>query len=168
MQGRHRITRPVAAVAAVVAVGGLAVLIGYVMGNYAITAVTTTRHRTTPPARTVAPVKPPAAPAPADPRLLTELGADSRPATGTARPGGEAAKPASAAPLHRVQVGPFTSRQEAVAGAGQLLSEGYPAYVVSDRPYRVQVGAFTRREAAQRLVAELQAKGHPEAHLVEP
>lgn len=65
-------------------------------------------------------------------------------------------------------MGPFTTRQEAVAASANLRADGYTTYVTADRPYRVQVGAFSSRDLAARLVQELRAKGHSSAQLVEP
>jgi cell division septation protein DedD len=160
MGGKHRITRSLGVTVAVVAVCGVAVLLGYAMGNYAITAITTMRHRPSP----AAPPSPAASPPPAgEPRApLPEASAEGitpDAATGPAAP---------AVPLYRVQIGPFATRQEAVAAAGRLLAGGYPTYVTAQRPYRVQVGAFQRRDAAARLVAELKAKDYAEVRLVEP
>lgn len=168
-------------VVAAVVVCALAIVLGYLMGNYAITAVTTSRHRPAIPAGEPAPS--PAAPAtpdgaakPAPDRaatqgeaaagdsLLTRLEDGRTSAEATAPAKGEA-KPAA---LYRVQVGPFDSRQEAVAASGHLLADGYPTYVTTDRPYRVQVGAFGKREAAEKLVAELRAKNYVKVRLVAP
>ncbi|MGE5509102.1 MAG: SPOR domain-containing protein, partial [Chitinophagales bacterium] len=71
-------------------------------------------------------------------------------------------------PLFRVQVGPFATRQEAVALAGRLLADGYQSYITAERPYRVQVGAFSRRETADRLAAELEGKAYANVRVLAP
>ncbi len=156
------------------------------MGNYAITAMTAARHKPAAP-RDTTPAEPAASPpagsespatapsgSPAqtpagESRLLTQLGEKTAPAPESPAPStGGAADRTAASPLYRVQVGPFATRQEAVAAASRLLADGYPTYVTADRPYRVQVGAFARREAAARLAAELRAKRYTDVRLVEP
>jgi cell division septation protein DedD len=67
-----------------------------------------------------------------------------------------------------VQLGPFGNRQEAVALSGELLADGYHAYITPDRPYRVQVGAFSRREMAERLAAELKTKAYANVQVIAP
>lgn len=173
MRGRHRIPKSLAAAVAVAAVCAAALALGYVMGNYAITAVTKPRKvappAASPPAsapRSQAAPKTVEPPPPAGDSLLTVDGG-AGPDVPSAAPPTPAAQPPRE-PLYRVHVGPFATRQEAVAASGKLLAEGYPTYVAADRPYRVQVGAFSRRESAERLVAELRSRNYTNVHLVEP
>ncbi|MGE5554497.1 MAG: SPOR domain-containing protein [Betaproteobacteria bacterium] len=189
MRGKHRVSRSIGVAVATVAVCGVALLLGYAMGNYAITAITAVRHKTSPaappaPAAEPLPVSPePSAsgvasqpgasasqPAADDSRLLTQLQDGTQEASAPASTPAEVptADRVPAAPLYRVHLGPFATRQEAVAVAGRLLADGYPTYVLAERPYRVQVGAFSRRETAVRLVSELKAKKYSNVRLIEP
>jgi cell division septation protein DedD len=176
MRGKGWTNKAAVTVASLV-VCAVAIVLGYLMGNYAMTAISTKRQvPTSPPAE--GPAKPatqasPSAPerpqaenpSPAEPQLLTDLD-DAQPTAATSGPA--AAPPAASVPLFRVQIGPFSTRQEAVGLSGQLLADGYHAYITSDRPYRVQVGAFSRREAADRLAAELKGRDYADVKVVAP
>ena len=61
---------------------------------------------------------------------------------------------------YKVRVGPYSSRNEAMAASQQLHSLGYPVYVGNKSPFAVQVGAFATQNNADRLKAELTGKGY--------
>ncbi|MGH2404288.1 MAG: SPOR domain-containing protein [bacterium] len=62
--------------------------------------------------------------------------------------------------LHRVQVGAFSSRQNADARVGTLREAGFSPYIVQDRGlFKVRVGAFRNRASAVELAERLRAKG---------
>jgi cell division septation protein DedD len=61
---------------------------------------------------------------------------------------------------YKVRVGPYSSRNEAMAASQQLYSLGYPVYVSNKPPFAVQVGAFATPTNADHLKAELVSKGY--------
>lgn len=61
--------------------------------------------------------------------------------------------------LYRVQLGAFSSRQNAEDLAAKVLLKGYPAHVLGYSPYRVLGGVFGTREAAARAADRLKAAG---------
>lgn len=65
--------------------------------------------------------------------------------------------------LYRVQVGAFSSADNAQNLAKALKDQGYPVLVTSGSLHRVQVGAFAERANAENLRVELEEKGYPAA-----
>ncbi|MCK8824430.1 SPOR domain-containing protein [Fuchsiella alkaliacetigena] len=61
--------------------------------------------------------------------------------------------------LYEVQVGAFSSEDNAQGMVRQLEDLGYSAYITSEDPYRVQVGAFEDKESAQNLGQQLEEDG---------
>ncbi|TCL69321.1 sporulation related protein [Hydrogenispora ethanolica] len=61
---------------------------------------------------------------------------------------------------YKVRVGPYNSRNEALAASQQLQSLGYPVYVGNNPPFAVQVGAFGSQANADKLKSELTGKGY--------
>ncbi|HBE80627.1 MAG TPA: hypothetical protein DDW65_23005 [Firmicutes bacterium] len=61
---------------------------------------------------------------------------------------------------YKVRVGPYSSRNEAMAASQQLYSLGYPVYVSNKPPFAVQVGAFATQTNADHLKSELISKGY--------
>lgn len=191
MRGKHRTGKVISFGAGLLAVGVLAVGIGYFMGNYAMRVVTGPRavRRTEDAASTLAPKTSPApVPEPltgaAKPGSPSDASVLSNPAVGT-----QPVKPAeplrvdlnddqysptkettSAAEvsshLFKVQVGSYSDREEARKLAARLKDEGYSVYVTTLRPFRVQVGAFEARDRAERLAAEIQSRGFADVQVV--
>lgn len=60
----------------------------------------------------------------------------------------------------KVRVGPYASRDQALAASTQLQSLGYPVYVGNNPPFAVQVGAFATQVNADKLKSELTGKGY--------
>ncbi len=60
----------------------------------------------------------------------------------------------------KVRVGPYSSREQAVAASTQLQSLGYPVYVGNNPPFAVQVGAFAAQANADRVKTDLTGKGY--------
>ncbi|MBO8141836.1 MAG: SPOR domain-containing protein [Firmicutes bacterium] len=152
-----------------VAVGAVAVFLGWLMGQYAIQSVTGP-----PPA--VTPAQRPAS-APASPRPAPET---ESPAAPTQHPAGQAQSPAAsrerpagqsgeAPPLGvwRVQVGAFSERRRAEVLANELRSRGYDVWISPQVPYRVQVGAFSEAARARATARDLQSQGY-EVFVVPP
>jgi N-acetylmuramoyl-L-alanine amidase len=78
---------------------------------------------------------------------------DIVPATPAAAPTGEG--------LYRVQIGAFSSRENADERVAALGADGFSAYVVRDgRLFKVRVGAFRDRARAEELAQRLRAKGY--------
>lgn len=69
---------------------------------------------------------------------------------------------ASASPktLHRVQVGAFANKANAVKLQAKVKAAGFSTYLVqADGLYKIQVGAFAEKENAEKLLAKVQAAG---------
>lgn len=68
--------------------------------------------------------------------------------------------------IYRLQVGMFSSRENAAAVKNELVqSYDVPVYIAEvdvdgEKKFRVQAGAFTSRENAEKLARELRLKGH--------
>jgi N-acetylmuramoyl-L-alanine amidase len=63
--------------------------------------------------------------------------------------------------LYRVQVGAFSSRENADARVAALSADGFSGYVVHEgRLFKVRVGAFRDRARAEELAQRLRAKGY--------
>ncbi|MGI6036772.1 MAG: SPOR domain-containing protein [Limnochordia bacterium] len=133
--------------ATLVSVGIIAIFLGYAMGQYAINIVAEPFRQPMPAAveRDVA-----VQVAVAQPEETKEPEAPVR-----------ETQPPSSGGLFRVQIGAFSSEENAKALGEKLGSEeNLPVYVTPGPPYRVQVGAFSQRENALRLQEDLQAKGY--------
>lgn len=127
---------------------------------------TTTTAATTTPAASSPPQQAPFAPAPSgsqpapSPPQSTVASAPRTPVEPSAP-----AQPARAT-VHRVHVGKFANREEAVRVADALKSESPPvpdAWVLFDNgsgQYRVQAGAFSTRQRAEDFVEQLVAMGY--------
>ena len=71
--------------------------------------------------------------------------------------------------LYRVQVGAFSSRENAENYMKQVKAAGFNAFIVEAKPgklYRVQVGAFTIKSNAEAYMKKIKAEGFP-AFIVE-
>lgn len=74
----------------------------------------------------------------------------------SAAPGNTAAKDV----LYRVQVGAFSSKQNAVNYAKTVKAAGFDTYLVQiGGRYKVQTGAFSEKSNAKALIARLKSKG---------
>src|SRR5690606_15054854 len=172
-----------------VTVSAVAIFLGWLMGQYAILAVTgpspavpvLERPSTPPPSETLSPQSPsragmapagasPPAPAassppPAVPGATAASTAATTPSPPAASSGGGGTSGAPAAPaassgLWRVQVGAFNDRSRAEALAAELRARGYDVFVSGQAPHRVQVGAFSEASRARATAEDLKAKGY--------
>ena len=136
--------------ATLLAVGIVAVFLGYLMGQYAIRlmaeplmkpTMTTSRPRQS--------LQPP---------LEEAVKTDEEPLP---TPPPQVVKPPKTNVLYRVQVGAFQEEENARRLGEKLKEEeNLPVYLSPGPPYRVQVGAFAERKNAEALRARLQAKGY--------
>ncbi len=62
--------------------------------------------------------------------------------------------------LYKVQVGSFETKSAALVTADKLRANGYEVYVTSLPPYKVQVGAFKDQKNASNLYTELEERGY--------
>ncbi len=108
----------------------VAVLSGYVLERYVLGSFVATKG------------KPPAA--------------SKEPATTTSKT--EITVPAAS--LWRVQVGAFSSKEQADKLVAQLKSKGFGAYILGADPYRVLAGVTKTKEAAQKLSDQLTKSGY--------
>ncbi len=116
----------------------------------------------------VAEEKPAAAPAPSSPS-----GSAVEPAKAPARETRQAAAPAPVVTGWAVQVGSFTSRENADRLAEELRRQGYSVFIREGasngrRLYRVRVGPERDRSAAQALAAKLRKAGRTTAIVPHP
>lgn len=161
-----------------IVVGVLAIFTGYMVGQYAITWVASPLTETTPRLETATvPIQ--TAP---DPVTMPVSRGDSalseRPSSGTSQGATAPQRPVPVSPVQpveepaaqqrqtivRVQVGRFTTREQAATLAEQL-KEGTPpiedAWVLFDEKsgeYRVQVGAFSNAARASELAQQLRSR----------
>ncbi len=77
----------------------------------------------------------------------------------TVTPSTQAVTPQTTTQLYRVQVGAFSTRENAQRVVDQLKSAGYEAVITSENPFRVQSGAFSALENAERYALELRGEG---------
>lgn len=168
-----RLTERLSFGATLVAVAAVAIFIGWLVGQYAIQAVTGPRLTSEPMVR------------PADADVSTDVKTDGAPAdaggsspptststsTGTERTEGAAATTDTATPsggFWRVQAGAFSDRSRADGIVSDLQAAGFEAAVTIGAepvPYRVQVGAFREEGRARAIVDDLQAAGFEAAVL---
>lgn len=117
-----------------------------------------------PSARASAPVAPasasavPVQPSAASSAAVPASAAPSVAASASASPA--VRKPAGT--VYRVQVGAFSSRQEAQQAAQQLLASGFSTTLVAEgEDYRLQVGSFTEQDRALALAEKIMSTGQP-------
>jgi len=82
---------------------------------------------------------------------------DAQPATTEGGPTYSAAEPVR---LYPVQVGVFSSKENARNMVASLSSKGFPGYATPDDPYRVFAGVFASESDAARLEASLKDEGY--------
>lgn len=187
MAERSRLSEGLSLFLTLVVVGAVAVVVGYLMGNYALKVLTRPEQQVEAPPQvsdevpvtsagraepttglaTPATTTPKAPPASSEPSASPTEPKPSGPTPGptTTRSGqaqtGQAQTAAVGQPaLFRVQAGSFSQRANAERLASELAGLGYPTLITPTAPYKVQVGAFSRRDNAERLVAELKGKGY--------
>ncbi len=163
-----------------VAVAGVAVFLGYVVGQYAIQAATSALDRELvlegeKVRQQVAEKARQEAPEPSlDIQRSTAVSEEPKtPEPITARPQPVVESPSIPLPqavptrsskqLYRVQVGAFSSEANAERLAQELERKGYQVLVTPGSLHRVQVGAFAERGNAEALKQELEDKGYPAA-----
>lgn len=174
-----RVLERVYLILTLVAVAGVAIFLGYVVGQYAIQAATGALNRELIQAgEEVRQLEAQEAEAPSqrnlqksEPATRADAGKDgSGPASDTSPSSHMVAEPKTPPPavspapskqLYRVQVGAFSSEANARGLADELISKGYQALVIPGSLHRVQVGAFSQRENAETLKRELEGKGYP-------
>lgn len=182
---RNKALERVYLILTLVAVAGVAVFLGYVVGQYAIQAATgaldreltqageEARQQTAQRAKEIeresstvvrTETSPEEIVREQLPRVADKLPpvgeSPSSPAVRESAPS-PALPPTSTKQLYRVQVGAFSSEANARGLADELISKGYQAIVTPGSLYRVQVGAFSQRDNAATLKDELEAKGYP-------
>ncbi len=167
-----------------VAVAGVAVFLGYVVGQYAIQAATgaldreltrageEVRQQTAQTAREMG--REPSVPVEVE--STTRMDTERHSSSGEPIPSlrespsspvvqGSAPSPVPSQPssiqLYRVQVGAFSSEANARSLANELANKGYQVVVIPGSLYRVQAGAFSQRDNAETLKRELEGKGYP-------
>lgn len=68
---------------------------------------------------------------------------------------------AAEGPLYRVQIGAYSSRDNADERVATLRADGFSAYLVREGGlFKVRAGAFRDRERAEELAQRLRAKGY--------
>ncbi len=67
----------------------------------------------------------------------------------------EVIEPTESNELYTVQVGAFSTQENAEAQVDSLETNGFSGYITSQDPYRVQAGAFRTEEAALEFKEEL-------------
>jgi cell division septation protein DedD len=171
---------------ALVAVAGVAVFLGYVVGQYAIQAATgaldreltrageEVRQQTVQTAREMA--REPSVQGDVESTNNGDAERRSSPGASETLPSPReslsspvaqnsgpppASSQTSSKQLYRVQVGAFSSEANARGLANELAGKGYQVLVVPGSLYRVQVGAFSQRDNAETLKRELEDKGYP-------
>ena len=138
--------------ATLLAVGIVAVFLGYLMGQYAIRLMAEPLMKPT----TTASRPQPSPPPPLDEAVDTEEEEEPLPT-----PPPQVVKAPKTPVLYRVQVGAFQEEENARRRGEKLKEEeNLPVYLSPGPPYRVQVGAFAERKNAEALRAKLQAKGY--------
>ncbi|NMB46208.1 MAG: hypothetical protein GX998_07310 [Firmicutes bacterium] len=175
---RSRTLERVYLIVTLVAVAGVAVFLGYVVGQYAIQAATgalnrelmqpgeEVRQKAAPGVQQVSPD--PSQRAEAEPTTKVEMArppgvSDQPPTIRESAAQTPVVSPPPSQPLYRVQVGAFSSEANARGLADELISKGYEALVIPGSLHRVQVGAFSQRDNAETLKRELEGKGYPAA-----
>lgn len=129
------------------AVGVLAVFAGYLLGKYVVNALVGST------------------------KLATDLKQGAATAPGAAKKAGDAPTAGEQTPaatrlslppttLYRVQLGAFSSKQNAEQLAQKVKAAGFPAHVLGYSPYRVLAGIFGTREAAAKVAQRLQSSGY--------
>jgi N-acetylmuramoyl-L-alanine amidase len=74
---------------------------------------------------------------------------------------GQPGATAAEGPLYRVQIGAYSSRDNADERIAALRADGFSAYVVREGGlFKVRVGAFRDRARADELAQRLRAKGY--------
>lgn len=162
--------------ATALSVAAVAVFVGYLIGQYAVTlvarplggvAVSPEVEREL--AEGLANLSPARQqPAAGSGGTGPAAGAAGQQAAPAAAPPAPPAPPASAEPpgpvsgggtWYRVRVGDFDSRAELDRAVAKLEAAAFPALPLPGPPYRVQVGAFRDEERARSLLAELERRG---------
>jgi cell division septation protein DedD len=136
----------------------LFVLVGYLIGQYAVKALQQQHRMAMQQAREAAytPVvtPQPSSTTPAPPAPSASVQETQPPPSQEPQ-----AQPAPSTALYRVQVGVFSERANAERMVAQLKEAGYEALIISGPPHRVQTGAFSSQENANNLAEELKRKG---------
>ena len=148
-----------------VALSIIFVMVGYLIGNYAVKALQTQHRQSMQATREQAstPVAVSNQPAPAPPQNSTPPSPQST--SNSASSQSQQSAPVQEQPsapstaLYKVQVGAFSERANADRVAAQLKEAGYEAVIISGPPHRVQTGAFSSQENANKLAEELRQKG---------
>lgn len=145
------------------------VFVGYLLGQYAVKLLQSQHNaqvrmvQTTPAASSRSSVQPQSTTAPAASVPVSSepaaVASQSTPSQTTATHDSSTSESGSRGTLYRVQVGAFSSRENADRLAARLRELGYDAAISSGPPYRVQTGAFASRDNAVRLSEELRAAG---------
>lgn len=183
---RSKVLERVYLILTLVAVAGVAVFLGYVVGQYAIQAATgaldreltrageDVRQQTAQSAREIA--REPSFQVGVESTTESDTEGHSSPGVSETLPSlrespsspvvqDSAPPPApsqtSGKQLYRVQVGAFSSEANARGLANELTGKGYQVLVIPGSLYRVQVGAFSQRSNAETLKRELEGKGYP-------
>ena len=172
--------------ATLITVSAVAIFLGWLMGQYAIQAVTG-------PAPSTTMLERPPTPSPAEsfspaPSSTTSTGSTTSRSTTAAStssaPTASGTSQASTTPtattsstttssatapsgLWRVQVGAFNDRNRADALAAELRARGFDVFVSGQPPHRVQVGAFSQESRARATAEDLRALGY-EAIVIPP
>jgi cell division septation protein DedD len=152
----------VSVVAGIVLMVGVAVLIGWQLGNFIIDWATSSpgkdiRMTANTPAETgiysvKEPVPDKSSVSTAPTTTPTSVVPPSPPVVETRTVGSENG-------LYKVHVGNFDSKAAAQVVAEQLRKSGYDIYVTTTAPYRVQVGAFKDQANASKIYTELEERG---------
>ncbi|NMB12822.1 MAG: SPOR domain-containing protein [Firmicutes bacterium] len=183
---RSKVLERVYLILTLVAVAGVAVFLGYVVGQYAIQAATgaldreltrageEVRQQTAQSAREMG--REPSVPVEVE--STTRMDTERHSSSGASEPipslresssspvvHDSAPSPVPSQPsskqLYRVQVGAFSSEANARSLANELANKGYQVVVIPGSLYRVQAGAFSQRDNAETLKRELEGKGYP-------
>ena len=86
---------------------------------------------------------------------------DERPSEGTRETAGDVSQiPTDDPGWYRVQVGAYFDQNAAEAVKEELSEKGYPVYLTPGEPHRIQVGAFTNNRNAEELAEELRDQGY--------
>ena len=177
--------------ATLITVSAVAIFLGWLMGQYAIQAVTGPAPSTTMLERS--PTPSPAESFSPAPSSITSTGSTTSRSTTAAStssaPTASGTSQASTTPsattptattsstttssatapsgLWRVQVGAFNDRNRADALAAELRARGFDVFVSGQPPHRVQVGAFSQESRARATAEDLRALGY-EAIVIPP